>query len=158
MIADDMLEVAVAEWAEAAREARDGGLPFLELLTVVDRGDELDVVARMSDASGRLSLGLMTRVAADAPRIESLAAVLPAASWHEREVAEMFGVVFDGHPDPRPLLLRGTAGAPPLRRGTPLAVRLERAWPGEVEPASRRRSRQQLPPGVRPEWLPGGSA
>ena len=38
------------------------------------------------------------------PQVPSLAARIPSAAWIEREMAEMLGVEFVGHPDPRPLL------------------------------------------------------
>jgi Ni,Fe-hydrogenase III large subunit/Ni,Fe-hydrogenase III component G len=39
------------------------------------------------------------------PRLPSLSVRIPAANWHEREARDLFGVVFAGHPDPRPLVV-----------------------------------------------------
>ncbi|MBP3781153.1 MAG: NADH-quinone oxidoreductase subunit C [Selenomonas sp.] len=39
---------------------------------------------------------------------ESLTPVIPAAAWYEREIQDMFGIVPQGHPDPRPLVLHDT--------------------------------------------------
>ncbi len=39
---------------------------------------------------------------------ESLTSVIPAAVWYEREIQDMFGIVPQGHPDPRPLVLHDT--------------------------------------------------
>lgn len=90
-------------------------------------------------------------------RLDSLTAVLPAASWHEREIREMFGVEFAGHPDPRPLLLVAGAPSPPLLKGTAVRERIEQPWPGgsgtSTEGAGRRSRRASMPPGVRAEWL-----
>jgi hypothetical protein len=44
-----------------------------------------------------------------------------AANWHERETHEMFGIVFDGHPDLRPLLTEEGLGYYPLLKSHPLA-------------------------------------
>jgi len=44
-----------------------------------------------------------------------------AANWHERETYEMYGIVFDGHPDLRPLLTEEGLGYFPLRKSHPLA-------------------------------------
>jgi NADH:ubiquinone oxidoreductase subunit C len=53
----------------------------------------------------------------DPARIDSIVDLVPGASFYEREVAEMLGVTFAGHPDPRPLLLpEDWVGEPPLRR------------------------------------------
>ncbi len=54
------------------------------------------------------------------PRIDSVAAIWPTADWHERETAEMFGIVFNNHPDPRKLLLPDHWKVYPLRKDFPL--------------------------------------
>jgi NADH-quinone oxidoreductase subunit C len=48
--------------------------------------------------------------------IDSVVNLWPTAEWHERETAEMFGVVFNGHPDPRKLLLPENWSIHPLRK------------------------------------------
>ncbi len=52
------------------------------------------------------------------PRVPSISAQVPAASWHEREAQDLFGVVFEGHPDPRPLVVHDgwPEGLYPLRK------------------------------------------
>ena len=60
-----------------------------------------------------------------AARVPSATAITPAAAWHEREVADQFGVVFENHPDPRPLLFHENwpGHAHPLLSGqTPVEV------------------------------------
>jgi NADH-quinone oxidoreductase subunit C len=71
-----------------------------------------------------------THLDRSAPVLDSVTGVLPAASWHEREIAEMFGVEVRGHPDPRPLLLHVTIAGPPLRKDVTLVAREETPWPG----------------------------
>lgn len=39
------------------------------------------------------------------PELPSIAPQVPAANWHEREAQDLFGIVFSGHPDPRPLVV-----------------------------------------------------
>ena len=42
--------------------------------------------------------------------------LFPTADWHERETHDFYGIVFDGHPDPRPLLMpEGWEGFPLLK-------------------------------------------
>jgi NADH-quinone oxidoreductase subunit C len=54
------------------------------------------------------------------PSIDSVVEVWPTANWHERETAEMFGITFNNHPDPRKLLLPDNWTAHPLRKDFPL--------------------------------------
>ena len=60
----------------------------------------------------------------------------PGANWHEREVWEMFGITFTGHPGLRPLYLPGDFEGHPMRKDFPLLARLVKPWPGivDVEP------------------------
>ena len=52
--------------------------------------------------------------------IESVSSVWMSANWHERETAEMFGIIFKDHPDPRKLLLPENWQVYPLRKDFPL--------------------------------------
>ncbi len=53
------------------------------------------------------------------PELPSISAQVPSANWHEREAQDLFGIVFAGHPDPRPLVLHDgwPKGLYPLRKG-----------------------------------------
>ncbi len=53
------------------------------------------------------------------PELPSISADVPAANWHEREAQDLLGIVFVGHPDPRPLVLHDgwPKGLYPLRKG-----------------------------------------
>ena len=52
--------------------------------------------------------------------IPSITEIYPTANWHEREAAEMVGLKFQGHPDPRNLLLEEDLDIHPLRKEHPL--------------------------------------
>jgi NADH-quinone oxidoreductase subunit C len=99
-----------------------------------------------------------TRVPLADPRLATAIGVYRGANWHERETHEMFGVLFDGHPDLKPLLLPDGFEGHPLRKEFVLAARVAKPWPGAKEPGesghgapSRRR---MLPPGVPQDWGP----
>ncbi len=61
---------------------------------------------------------IMIDVREDDPRFQSITRGIPAASWYEREIQDMFGLTPEGHPDPRRLVLfeDWPAGIYPLRR------------------------------------------
>ncbi len=66
------------------------------------------------------SVQLTVRTSAGHPHVASLTDLYPAADWHEREAAEMFGFVFDGHPNPKNLLLEEDLAIHPLLKAHPL--------------------------------------
>ncbi|MDX6287472.1 MAG: NADH-quinone oxidoreductase subunit [Frankiales bacterium] len=137
------------QWLDALTTARDAGLAYFDWLTGVDEGDEVGIVVHLYSLDQRHGLLLRTRVARDGGQLPSATNVFPGASWHERETIEMYGVTFDGHPDPRPLLLPDEFHGHPLRKDFVLAARAGRDWPGAVEDPSKTGSRRRLrPPGA----------
>ena len=84
------------------------------------------------------------------PHIDSIHGVFAGAAWHEREVAELFGVEFIGG-DHRRLLLSPEFEGTPLRKDEVLAARTGMSWPGAKEPGESEASpsrRRLVPPGV----------
>ncbi len=70
------------------------------------------------DALDRLTVKL--RVPLDAPNVPSVTPDWPTANHQEREVYDMFGVVFDGHPDMRRILMPEDYEGHPQRRDFPI--------------------------------------
>jgi NADH-quinone oxidoreductase subunit C len=52
----------------------------------------------------------------DGARVPTVSDIFRTAEWHERETAELFGIVFTDHPDPRRLLLPDDLDGYPLRK------------------------------------------
>ena len=67
------------------------------------------------------------KAAADGEGIDSVTSVWPSADWPEREVYDLFGVVFRNHPDLRRILLPPDWEGHPLRKDYPLEF-IENAW------------------------------
>ncbi|MEO0156210.1 MAG: NADH-quinone oxidoreductase subunit C [candidate division WOR-3 bacterium] len=76
----------------------------LSIATGIDTRDGIEILYHFShDASGTY-YNIKTLVPKDDPKIKSLADFLPAANWIEREIHELLGVDFVGHPNLIPLL------------------------------------------------------
>ena len=65
-------------------------------------------------------ISVKARVSTDAPRIDSVVDMFPGANFPEREVYDMFGVVFEGHPDMRRILMPEDYEGHPQRRDFPI--------------------------------------
>ncbi len=77
---------------------------------------ELWVVYGLLNLAEKVRLELRLGLNKEHLSVPSVVAVHQAADWHEREAAEMFGIVFEGHPDPRALLLPEDWDGFPLRK------------------------------------------
>lgn len=67
-------------------------------------------------------LRLKVPVPGDQPRVPTALEVFPNANWLEREVFDLFGVIFEGHPDLRRLLMPDEWEGHPLRKDYPVQV------------------------------------
>ncbi len=96
---------------------------YLRSLTAIDWEEEgMDVVYHLYSTDKNHNLTVKTRLPADNLYLDTATTVWRAANWLERETAEMFGVRFNGHPDPRTLLMpEDMDDTFPLRKDHPLA-------------------------------------
>lgn len=90
----------------------------LAIATGIDTRDGIEILYHFSHDEAGTFYSLKTVVPKDEPKIKSLSDFLPAASWIEREIHELIGVEFTGHPNLVPLLTAETwpADLHPLRR------------------------------------------
>ena len=98
----------------------DGDLAFdaLSNLSGVDypKTQQIQVVYHLYSYRHRHCIVLKVNAPRDAPRVPSICAVWRAANWLEREVFDLLGVVFDGHPDLRRIMLPEDWPGHPLRK------------------------------------------
>jgi NADH-quinone oxidoreductase subunit C len=111
------------------RTLRDRGelaFTFLADIIAVDfwpTEPRFELVYIVVSPANRLRLRLKVRLNAEAAHIGTVSGIWPAANWLEREVWDMFGIVFDGHPDPRRLLMPEDWEGYPLRKDYPVQIR-----------------------------------
>jgi NADH-quinone oxidoreductase subunit C len=102
---------------------RDRGYSFLASVHGVDYFPEeprLGVVYELLDMRNVDRLSVKVRVPTDSPEVDSVVEVFPTADFQEREVFDMFGVVFRDHPDLRRILMPEDYEGHPQRRDFPV--------------------------------------
>lgn len=99
---------------------------FLETVTAVDwpqRVPRFDVVYQLLSTEHQCFVRLKVRVGQkgeEHPAVPSVTGIWPAANWYEREVYDLFGITFSGHPDLRRILMPPDWTTHPLRKDYPL--------------------------------------
>ena len=91
------------------------------------------LLARVVSPARKIGLHLKCDLPDDDVRAPTWSNVYFGANWHEREVWEMFGITFDGHPNLTHLYLPGGFEGHPLRKDFPLLSRHVKPWPGLVD-------------------------
>jgi len=125
-----ILVVAKELLAEIAIYSRDEEkFDWLSDLTAVDwpkREKRFDIVLNMYSFARNERLRLKARAAAD-ERVPSVQGVWSTANWMEREAYDMFGIVFEGHPDLKRILLPEEWQGHPLRKDYDILTQ-DTAW------------------------------
>ncbi|MDI3280033.1 MAG: NADH-quinone oxidoreductase subunit C [Bacillota bacterium] len=115
---DWVLRVPAAEWEAVAGYLAGHGprFDYLSSLTAVDRGDRLELVLHLRALAAGERLTVKTDLNREQPEVASVTGIWKTANWHEREVYDLFGVVFRGHPKLRRILLAEDFEGHPLRK------------------------------------------
>jgi NADH-quinone oxidoreductase subunit C len=121
---DRAVLVANPERIRPVLEALQGkGYTFLASLHGVDYYPEeprLGVLYELLDMERVDRISVKARVSTEVAKIDSVVELFPGAEYPEREVYDMFGVVFDGHPDMRRILMPEDYEGFPQRRDFPV--------------------------------------
>ena len=109
---------------------------YLRCLTAIDYADEgIEIVYQVYSIDNLYNLTVKSHLSNDDLYIDSATNIWKGANWHERETSEMFGVIFNNHPDPRNLLLpEDMTDVFPLRKSHPLAE-IEVLQGEDIEPS-----------------------
>lgn len=94
----------------------DYGFNQLSNLTAVDFGEEFEVVYHLYTLPENNKICVKTRTPLSLPEVDSLIDIWPAADWQEREVYDLMGINFKGHPNLIRVLLPDDFEGHPLRK------------------------------------------
>lgn len=139
-VADDKhprVHIAGETWRELAeflKTDRDLAFDWLACLSGMDYAadDRLAIVVDLFSTRHGHSFAVKVFCSRSEARLPSVAKLWPAANWHEREAWDLFGIAFDGHPDPRRILLADDWVGHPLRKDY-VFPREVHGIPGSVE-------------------------
>ncbi len=113
---DDLLTVVTG-----LRDRRELAFDFLRNIAGVDYVEEgMALKYHLYSFKHGHALQLTVRTSNGHPHVPSITPLYPTANWHEREAGEMFGFMFDGHPDQKNLLLEEDIHIHPLLKAHPL--------------------------------------
>ena len=113
---DGTLMVSRALLHDSAAKLKELGFERFGMVTAVDNGDDFELVYRLQSSRFGVGMFLKTEVPRDEPAIPTLTDLWPAADWQEREVYDLMGIEFVGHPDLRRILLPDDWEGHPLRK------------------------------------------
>ncbi len=125
---DEWITVAAERVREALTALKVEGYRLLTFLTCVDhladRSREwparFEIVYQLRNLETREQLRVRSFVDGDPPRIDSVWDIFPPANWDERETYDLFGIVFNEHPDLTRILMPDDWVGHPLRRDYPV--------------------------------------
>jgi NADH-quinone oxidoreductase subunit C len=114
----------IVDICTALKDGHDTAFKYLSMIAGMDyspASPRFGVVYNLYSHKHHSRITLKTRLADDlAPAIDSVAKVWSTANWHEREIYDMMGIRFNGHPDLRRILMPGDWVGYPQRKDYPL--------------------------------------
>ncbi len=123
---DETATIRAGDIARACRFLKDDPECSFEMLsdvTCVDWIEEeprFEIVYHLYSVSKKHRVRLKARVSIESPTLPTVTGVWRGADWFEREVYDMYGILFEGHPNLRRILLYPEFEGHPLRKDYPL--------------------------------------
>ena len=109
---------------------------YFTFLSAIDWQEEgFEVLIALFSTFHLVTVIVKVKLGKGALHMASVTPLYRGANWHERECSEMFGISFDGHPNPKNLYLSDDFVGHPLRKDFRLASRAFKPWPGAKDPA-----------------------
>ncbi len=143
------LHITPERIAEVCQVLRDDPALRFELCSSVSGADylgtdvrRLHTVYQLTSMTYRRRIRLETAVTPEEPHQPSVTAVYPTADWQEREAYDMFGIVYDGHPNLTRILMPDDWEGHPQRKDYPLGGVPVEYKGAEIPPPDQRRSYQ----------------
>jgi NADH-quinone oxidoreductase subunit C len=104
------------ELCRSVKDTPEMAFDYLMSETAVDWRDRFDVVYHLYSIRNKNYVTIKVKVDRKNPSIPSVYSIWKAADWQEREIYDMFGIDFQGHPDLRRILLEEDWEGFPLRK------------------------------------------
>lgn len=105
-----------SHWPAAARLLKERGYRYLRNVSGVDYETHLEVVYFLLDIERKQDAAVKLRTGREAASIPSATPVWATANWNEREIYDLLGVDFPGHPDLRRIMMPDDWVGHPLRK------------------------------------------
>jgi NADH-quinone oxidoreductase subunit C len=113
------IEIETAQLSAVMVQLRDGmTFKHMNFMTAIDRpeSNHIETIYRLFSYETRDAVVIRVTLDRERPAVATVSDIFRTAEWHEREAAEMFGITFVNHPDPRLLLLPDAFIGHPLRK------------------------------------------
>ncbi|MDA0987304.1 MAG: NADH-quinone oxidoreductase subunit C [Bacteroidetes bacterium] len=107
---------SIKEISTFLRDDESLSFDFLNCLSGLDLKGKLATVYHLSSMKHNHKFVIRIEVATEQPNIPSIESIWKTANWHEREAFDMFGIIFDGHPDLRRILMPYDWDGYPLKK------------------------------------------
>jgi len=117
------LTISAESICAAAANLQAAGYNFLDDLTAVDwypSSPRFQVSYHILSHRYKEHIRLRVLLAEASPAVESMTAVWPSANFYEREVFDLFGIRFEGHPNLRRIMMPDDWEGHPLRKDYPV--------------------------------------
>ncbi len=115
------VDVSAPDLLVTLRALRDvHGYRYYVCASATDRSAEFELLHGVRNLDTNDDIWVRVHLPRDAPEVDSAAHTYAGAEWQEREIFDLFGLIFRAHPDPRRLMLPDQYVGHPLRKDFPI--------------------------------------